>query len=700
MSFSTEIESEQKQPGSQKELSVPFFLLLITLITYAPLIRQLGFYWDDWPMLWFELTQGPQGFLQAFTIDRPFLGYFYYLTAILFGSDPLVWQIVTVLSRWLVAWAFWWLLKQLWPGNRYIAIGGAILLTTYSGFKQMPIAYVWGNALILLFLYVLSYGLMLKAISHAENGKAGKYWLFTIIGVFCYTYCTLCTEYYTGLDLTRGIIIWIFLLRYLSFQQVPFWGKVKKTAFYWLPYLAVFVAFMFWRVFIFQFPSYQPVLMTNLKNNPLNAVLGLFERIVQDFYTATWGAWTEFFRFPSSETTRAVSDRLFWLIVLAGFVLIAGYLCTLHRRQKSAPLAAGNAEKWINQALLLSAAAVIFSGLPYVVTSLSPGLEFPYDRWLIVYMFGSVILLPALIAWFTKSPAKRILLISLFAAMAMGGNLLNANTFRRDWNNQQDFVDQLLTRIPDFQAPMYLLSDTNPLKFETDNSLTGMVNLALAPELTSELLEVSVGFYSTRFKDGIERLESSKPFYQGFRSAMFGAESKDVVVYYYNPPGCLRILDPNQHAVLPIFPEEYYDLISLSHPGKINSGERDAAFIQTAVFKSIPEDSWCRNFQKADLARQFEDWQTIAAIGDETLPRFSAGEASEYIPFIEAYGNLRRWQDMTLLVDKVHAMNHELDFVLCPILQKLMAGKMPPDSELFKQVQPSLFQIGCKMSEK
>lgn len=698
MSISPENESEQNQPASRKEWTIPLFLLLITLITYAPLIRQLGFYWDDWPMLWFELTQGPQGFLQAFTIDRPFLGYFYYLTAILFGSDPLVWQIVTVLSRWLVAWAFWWLLKQLWPNRRFIAAGGAILLTTYSGFKQMPIAYVWGNALILLFLYVLSYGLMLKAVGHAENGGRRKYWLFTLIGVFCYTYCTLCTEYYTGLDLTRGIIIWIFLLRNASFEQAPFWGKVKKAGFYWLPYLAVFVAFMFWRVFIFQFPSYQPVLVTSLQTSPLNATLGLFGRVVQDFYTATWAAWTEFFRFPSSETISAVSDRLFWLIVMVGFVLIAGYLCILHRHKKS-PSSSNDSEKWIGQALLLGAAAVVFSGLPYVVTSLSPGLVFPYDRWLIVYMFGSVLLLAALIAWFTKSAAKRILLISLFAAMAMGGNLLNANTFRRDWNNQQSFVDQLLTRIPDFQAPMYLLSDTNPLKYETDNSLTGMVNLALAHESTSEQLPVSVGFYSTRFKDGMERLQSPEPFYQGFRSAMFGAESKDIVVYYYNPPGCLRILDPNLHGELPIFPDEYYDLISLSHPEKIMDGEREAAFIQTAVFKSVPEDSWCRSFQKADLARQSEDWQTIAAIGDETLPRFSAGEASEYIPFIEAYAQLERWQDVTPLIDQVHAMNRELDSVLCPILQQILADKMPADSALFGHVQASLFQIGCKMSE-
>lgn len=699
MSIPPKIESEQNQPANRKERTIPLFLLLITLITYAPLIRQLGFYWDDWPMLWFELTQGPQGFLQAFTIDRPFLGYFYYLTAILFGSDPLVWQIVTVLSRWLVAWAFWWLLKQLWPNRNFIAAGGAILLTTYSGFKQMPIAYVWGNALILLFLYVLSYGLMLKAIGHAENGRRGKYWLFTLIGVFCYTYCTLCTEYYTGLDLTRGIIIWIFLLRNTGFEQAPFWGKVKKAGGYWLPYLIVFAAFMFWRVFIFQFPSYQPVLVTNLQSNPLSAMIGLFGRVVQDFYTATWAAWTEFFRFPSSETISAVSDRLFWLIVMVGFVLIAGYLCILHRHKKS-PSSSNDSEKWIGQALLLGAAAVVFSGLPYVVTSLSPGLVFPYDRWLIVYMFGSVLLLAALIAWFTKSAAKRILLISLFAAMAMGGNLLNANTFRRDWNNQQSFVDQLLTRIPDFQAPMYLLSDTNPLKYETDNSLTGMVNLALAHESTSEQLPVSVGFYSTRFKDGMERLQSPEPFYQGFRSAMFGAESKDIVVYYYNPPGCLRILDPNLHGELPIFPDEYYDLISLSHPEKIVDGEREAAFIQTAVFKSVPEDSWCRSFQKADLARQSEDWQTIAAIGDETLPRFSAGEASEYIPFIEAYAQLERWQDVTPLIDQVHAMNRGLDSVLCSILQQILADKMPADSALFGQVQTSLFQIGCKMSKE
>ena len=61
---------KKRFPFTYGEKLVPLILLIITVITYVPLIKSLGFYWDDWPMLWFDVTQGPSGFAEAFTSDR------------------------------------------------------------------------------------------------------------------------------------------------------------------------------------------------------------------------------------------------------------------------------------------------------------------------------------------------------------------------------------------------------------------------------------------------------------------------------------------------------------------------------------------------------------------------------------------------------------------------------------------------------
>lgn len=707
-----DVMPKMTQPATQKkrfsftygEKLVPLILLILTGITYLPLINTLGFYWDDWPMLWFDVTQGPSGFAAAFTSDRPFLGYLYQATGALIGTEPLNWQILTIVFRWLIACAFFWMLKLLWPKRSEAAFWAAAMLTVYSGFKQMPIAYVWGNALIMLFAYILSYGMMLKAIVAAEENHWRKYALWTIPGVLFYTFCTISTEYYTGLDIVRGIIIWMFLSQFESFKKVSFKKQIIKTFLHWIPFLIPLGIFMFWRVFIFKFPSYQPVLMTQLAANPLKAIAGIIIRAIEDAYTATWGAWTEFFSFPNHTDFETVSGRLFWLFVLIGFLvtLIALRLFKSTNDPEESPDAPAQKShsKWTVSALILGAAAVIFPGIPYWVTSLSPSLDFPKERWLSAYMFGSCIFMTGLIILFLRNRKQQILIVSLFIAMAIGGNIMNANSFRKDWQNQREFANQLFTRIPDFKSPMYLLTDYNPLSYETDNSLTGMVNLTLAPENTSLDLPLSVGFYDVRFKSSNEKLESGDPVYQGFRSANFSGEVSDVVVYFYSPPGCLRILDPEQHGDLPIFPDSFYEFIKYSHPKKILPSGNSIPYVQSEIFGQPIEKNWCYFFESADLARQDENWEKIASLGDESIPYFTAGEASEYIPFIEAYAKIDRWEDAIPLIEKVHQMNQNLDAPLCPILQELFTENLPEESSVMEDAASAMNQIGCNAYSK
>ena len=143
-------------------------------------------------------------------------------------------------------------------------------------------------------------------------------------------------EYYTGLDICRGAIIWLFLAREAGFRELSFWKKVRMVFLQWLPYLGVLGAFMFWRVFVFQFPSYQPVLLETFSKSPLNAIREVAFRIVEDAYTATWGAWTEFFKFPNHTDLETASGKVFWLAVMLSLiaVLIAAFLYRSEARRK------------------------------------------------------------------------------------------------------------------------------------------------------------------------------------------------------------------------------------------------------------------------------------------------------------------------------------------------------------------------------
>jgi len=85
-------------PGSRlsalaRKLWFPFFLLLLTILTYGLLTFRQGFYLDDWYIILFKGKLGNQGFMLYFSQDRPFLSYPYVLLMAVFGESAVNWAI-------------------------------------------------------------------------------------------------------------------------------------------------------------------------------------------------------------------------------------------------------------------------------------------------------------------------------------------------------------------------------------------------------------------------------------------------------------------------------------------------------------------------------------------------------------------------------------------------------------------------------
>jgi uncharacterized membrane protein len=67
--------------------------------------------------------------------------------------------------------------------------------------------------------------------------------------------------------------------------------------------------------------------------------------------------------------------------------------------------------------------------------------------------------------------------------------------------------------------------------------------------------------------------------------------------------------------------------------------------LQAEIFGPQNSGSWCYYFEKADLARQQNDWQQVIELGEEG---FASGDYPndplERFPFIEAYAHTGDWQ--------------------------------------------------------
>lgn len=373
----------------KNKILFPLVLLALTIAAFGILIPSLGFYWDDWPMMWFAKSQGPLGFPAAFAGDRPLLSLAYIVTTAILKIDPFQWQLLGMFSRWFVTLAAWWSLKQLWPDHAEQVGWVALLFAVFPGFKQQPISVVYSNGLFPLISYLFSYGLMILAL---RNPK--KRILFTILGLLTYGFCLVSTEYYIGLDIVRGVIIWLVI----SENKTSIKERLKSTFFAWLPYLIALGLFLFWRVFIFKFPTYQPELLESLTSSgqTFSPLLQLIYRFFHDPFTATWTTWTENFHFPVLSDLTTTSMKGYWGIVIVLFLVSIVYLLFAHFKNENEKTSE-NKCRWSLQAMLVGGVAIMMAGWPYFITGLPIGLEYPYDRFMLAFIWGSSIFVVGLI---------------------------------------------------------------------------------------------------------------------------------------------------------------------------------------------------------------------------------------------------------------------------------------------------------------
>src|SRR5215208_1691300 len=81
-------------------------VLLTTVITYGVSIPKLGYYHDDWFVLWSGQARGSQSLISLFSTDRPFMGVVYSFLYRFLGDAIINWHLYALLWRFLGGVAF------------------------------------------------------------------------------------------------------------------------------------------------------------------------------------------------------------------------------------------------------------------------------------------------------------------------------------------------------------------------------------------------------------------------------------------------------------------------------------------------------------------------------------------------------------------------------------------------------------------
>jgi hypothetical protein len=609
-----------------KRIHPAILLLAVTVLAYGLLLPQLGFYWDELPMTWIRYELGPGAMTRYFSTNRPVWGLLYQVTTRLLPQIPIYWQVFALTCRWLSALLVWSIVKHLWRDRQQLAIITSLCFLLYPGFSQQWTSYLYGHFFVVLCFLLLSFLCMLWSLD-----RAGWYWPLTGLGMAFSALNLWMMEYFYVLELFRPFLIF----QVVSGQSGhPLGFRLRRTFGLWVPYLAVFAANVAWRLLVFNNQIYQPTLIPGLRAAPLTATLELLKTVGFHLYTVSVAAWAQIFSLPNPMTDGPRTLLFYVAVVLASAVVIGIYLSGTPRESAGPNRVAG-------KAMGLGLIAMLAAGGPFWLTGLDVTLAFPANRFTLPFMLGVALFVAGLLEWLPSN--ARIVAAVVFLCMAAGRQALLSDSYRRDWATQKAMFWQMLWRAPAIAPHTTLLLNQGAFLYYADNSLTGPLNWIYDPGNRDPGMDYVLFYPTSRLGGTLQGFEAGQPINYDFIAEVFTGNTSQTLAFYYQPPACLRLLDPALDSENHFVPDTSLmrQAAALSSTRWISS---EATGHMPQIYGPEPPHGWCYYFEKADLAGQLGDWTTVVQLGDSAFKLNDyPNDPIERFVFIEGYARTGDW---------------------------------------------------------
>ncbi|MHB8779753.1 MAG: hypothetical protein ACYC6R_18640, partial [Anaerolineales bacterium] len=592
---------------------------------YGLLIPWMGFYWDDWPFAWFLKFFGPAEFIELFRPFRPFLGPIFQATTTLFGGGAFTWQVIGLITRFLLSLEVWFVLRLIWPTQKRNLMWVVFLFTVYPGYQQQWVALTHVNQELIPLLFLLASFIVTMWL--VRNGRFQK--RLTVLAIILQAMGLFSTEYFFGLEILR----FFFLLAIFAETIKNRKELLQKTGLQWLPYFIVWMLNAVWTYAYHQSAAYNSYGVSILSGSILSP-LALGNEIITTFSLSGFTAWLETFNiFSIIDGTLTQSIAFVILIFSTSAIFIVMRFSQIEKTEANT----GQDEHWGLWAVTIGLAAIFAGRLPSWAAGLPLKLEFDYDRFFISIMLGASLFIVGLAALVLKEGKRKIVILSLLVGMSTAYQFSIANMYRRDWANQRNFFWQLAWRIPAMEENTALLTYELPLKYVSDLQLTAPLNWIYAPDLSDRDLPYVLFYLKTRFNSA--SLKADEPIQLQYRTVNFNGSTSNSVVIYKGADGCLRVLDPIYGNAETVPGANIYlvNAISLSNPDLIKT-DRTVLVLDETLFGTEPAHDWCYTYAKAELARQQTDWEQVVKLYNQAQ-KDGLGESMpvENLPFIEAF---------------------------------------------------------------
>jgi hypothetical protein len=643
----------------------PITLFALCLVSFGLLIPWLGFYWDDWPAIWFLHFLGPSGFVDVFASDRPLLGRLFWATTSLLGESTLAWQLFGFTTRWLSALALWWTLRSVWPKHIREVTWVVILFVIYPGFSQQFISVTYSHVFLIQAIFFVSLGIMISAIR-----KPRWFWLLTSFSIILAAYTMFSLEYYFGLELLRPVLLWIVLGEQIKDRR----KRLSRTFIYWIPYLLLMPIFLIWRIFIQDTPRGEVQIFSKILVKPLAWLIDLLQEIGSDMVQSSVIAWGQTLNFLNLNNFGLLPTLLYIVVVMTVAAVTFFYLYNYLKGDSQKSLESSHQNAWAWQAVLIGIFALFIGGWPFWSTNLPIELRFPWDRFTIPMMLGASLLLVGIIDLVLKSHTLKVIILSVLVGLAVGHHYQNANLYRREWNSQKAFFWQLSWRAPEIKPGTMILGSELPFVHFSDNSLTAPFNWTYVADNLLTPMPYLIYAIESRLGNEIQEISMDQRVDEPYRATYFTGSTSQALVLYHAPPGCVKILDPEIDARLPQKPKYMSEAMALSDLSLISDTSTPAS-PPNKIFGPEPEHDWCYYFEKAELARQYGDWTKVVELAEQARQldtRLYEVNAPELLPYIEGYAHLGDWDNAHQLTDEAYQLTFRMERILCSTWQRIL----------------------------
>ena len=646
----------KKIPITHFKKAMPVLLLVcISAFAYLLLIGKFGYYYDDWNLMYLARVSGAQIFHSVVSIDRPAMAYVMIPAYTLFGDNPLLYNISTYAFRLFGGLALLWLLGMLWPRQRSAITLVSLLFILYPGFLSQPNGIVYLTLQVSLFLACLSIALTVKAIS--THHPVIKVFLVLLSIVLGWIYLSL-VEFLIGLEGFRLLCLSHFVIKD---KNIPIITKARLAITRWLPFASIPLVFLVWRVFLFDSTRKATDIgaqLGHLISSPLLTAVWWPVHLFTDSIKVTLLAWSvPLYRF-------LFELRLRDMLIGIGVAGIAAVITALviHMINEAEEPKQEQVRDWRIESIWIGIVSVIFGLIPIILANRT--IEFQnYSRYSLAASVGACMILVGLLYYLPHERARNYLaaiLIFLAVFTHYANSVMHAN-----WtDNVQKFWWQVAWRVPHIKSGTTLVADYPIAPIQEDYFVWGPASMIYYPEknghIPVQLKLAAVVLTQENIQNIIlgrgekEVLGRGNISIQNFRRVL--------ILTQPSIESCVHILD-GRFPELSIFEKE--KIILVAAQSNVYNVEVNASPKTPDVFAFGPEPDheWCYYYEKAELARQRGDWDSIVILGEEAINKgLRPVDRIEWLPFLQAYAytdNTKRMRMIDTIISSEPFLQHQ-----------------------------------------